>query len=166
MTATFTQTTTYTTTDIEVVHRRFAADLHMIAEATATLTPAAVSEYLADILLLAKNGYLAYVDVTLLQANQEHAAARYVIDTKNSEPRSARPGGAPWPRLPGGHLRIILGYTSRWANRDASEDARLRRLLKISWQPTATDVSHATLSRSGERKYVSQGYGATREDFC
>ena len=51
-----TQTTTYTTTDIEAVVRRITADLLMIASSSEAVTEVKAKEWANDIELLAKNG--------------------------------------------------------------------------------------------------------------
>ncbi|MEE3528734.1 hypothetical protein QO167_30325, partial [Pseudomonas aeruginosa] len=54
MTYSATQTTTYTTTDIEAVVRRITADLLMIASSSEAVTEAKAKEWAYDIELLAK----------------------------------------------------------------------------------------------------------------
>ena len=56
MTQTSTQTTTYTTTDIEAVVRRITSDLVMIASSSGAVTEGRAREWANDIELLA-NGY-------------------------------------------------------------------------------------------------------------
>ena len=65
MSQTRTASATYTVADIENVVRRVRADLTMIADSTGAWTAAKAAEYAHDIEVLAKNGYLAWVDVTL-----------------------------------------------------------------------------------------------------
>ena len=71
-----TETSTYTTTDVEAVMRRITADLVMIAASTGAITESNAREYAHDIELLAKNGYLDYVDVTLISNGVEQKATR------------------------------------------------------------------------------------------
>lgn len=75
-----TETSTYTTTDVEAVMRRITADLVMIAASTGAITESKAREYAHDIELLAKNGYLDYVDVTLISNGVEQKATRFHVN--------------------------------------------------------------------------------------
>lgn len=63
MSQTRTGSATYTTTDIENVVLRVRADLAMIADSTGAWRPEKAADYVHDIEVLAKAGYLAWVDV-------------------------------------------------------------------------------------------------------
>lgn len=84
MTYSATQTTTYTTTDIEAVVRRITADLLMIASSSEAVTEAKAKEWAYDIELLAKNGYLKFADLTLLSNGVEQKATRYYVNESGS----------------------------------------------------------------------------------
>lgn len=103
MSQTATATATYTTTDIEKVVRRVTTDLVMIAESSGAITADKAGDYGYDIELLAKNGYLKNVDVTLLSAGVEKRAVRYEVNIASGSLTSSRPGGVMWPKvdLPG-----------------------------------------------------------------
>ena len=75
MSQTRTASATYTTTDVENVVRRVKADLTMIADSTGAWTSAEAANYAHDIEILAKAGYLAWVDLTLLQYGIEKKAS-------------------------------------------------------------------------------------------
>ncbi len=62
-----------------------------------------------------------------------------------------------------GYLRIILSYTDAYT--DAARTATKPK-LKIGWTPTNEDTSHVSLSSSGGRNYVSNGYGMQRTDWA
>lgn len=66
-----TETSTYTATDVEAVMRRITADLVMIAASTGAVTETCARNWAHDIELLAKNGYLNYVDLTLISNGVE-----------------------------------------------------------------------------------------------
>lgn len=161
-TATATATETYTYVDIETVMRRVLADLLMIASSSGSVTEAKAREYAHDIELLATNGYLKSVDLTLIAGEREYRAVRYEVNTAAGDLTMTRPGGVLWPRLPGAWLRIILSYTS-----DYTDEARGRMAgrLKIGWTPSNADTSHTGLSAAGGRDYASRGYGMQRKDF-
>ena len=81
MSQTRTASATYTTTDIENVVRRVKADLAMIADSTGGWRSQKAADYAHDVEVLAKAGYLAWVDVTLLQYGVELKAVRFDVDT-------------------------------------------------------------------------------------
>jgi hypothetical protein len=113
--------------------------------------------------LLAKAGYLAWVDVTLLSYGVEQRAVRFNVNTDAGSLTSSRPGGVLWPKVPDPHLRMILSYTSAY-----TDDARAatRPKLKISWSPSNADTSHSSLTSSGGRDYASNAYGMQRKDWA
>lgn len=161
-TASASATHTYTTVDIEKVARRFSADIVMIAQSSAAITEAKAREYAHDVELLAKNGYLKKVDITLLSGTTEIRAAQYIVSTAAGDLTMSRPGGVLWPRVVSPDFRIVLFYTD-----DYTPEARqgLSGKLKIGWTPTSADTSHSTLSGSGGRDYASNGWGMQRKDF-
>jgi len=163
MSQTRTASATYTTTDVENVVRRVKADLTMIADSTGAWTAQQAADYAHDIEVLAKAGYLACVDLTLLQYGVEKKATRFNVDTDASGLTTSRPGGVLWPRLSGATLRIIISYTAAY-----TEEARQKTSgkLKIGWTTSYDDTSHSSLSSSGGRNYVSNAYGMQRKDWA
>lgn len=162
MSQTRTASATYTTTDIENVVLRVRADLAMIADSTGAWTPEKAADYAHDIEVLAKAGYLAWVDVTLLQNDIELKAVRFDVDTNVGTLSTSRPGGVLWPRVTGAELRIVISYTNAYTN-EAQEATRGK--LKIGWVASNADTSHSSLSSSGGRNYVSSTYGMQRKDW-
>ncbi|MEH3046687.1 HORMA-1 domain-containing protein [Sphingomonas adhaesiva] len=163
MSQTATATATYTTTDIEKVVRRVTTDLVMIADSSAAITADKAREYGHDIELLAKNGYLKKVDVTLLSAGVEQRAVCYEVNTASGNLESSRPGGVLWPKVASPFLRLVLSYTSAY---DDTARAKMAGKLKIGWSPTSADTSHSGLSASGGRDYASNSYGMQRKDWA
>lgn len=159
---TTTTTETYSTTDVENVVRRFQADLKMIGDSTGALTTDEVNRYVHDIELLAKKGYLATVDVTLLNLGTEIRAASYTVDTDAGSLVASRPGNAIWPRLSFPRLRIVISHTAAY---DAAAEQALSGRLSFSWNTTYDDTSHAGLSGDGGRNYTSGSYGLKRKDW-
>lgn len=162
-TETTTTTQTYTTVDIERVVRRFKADLVMIASSSGAITEATARDYAHDVEVLAKEGFLSTVDITLLSYWTEVRAVTYVVNTSAGELTTSRPGGVKWPRVHSPELRIVLSYTS---NYDAEARESMRKHLKVGWVPTLADTSHTTLQRFAGRDYVSSGWGMQRTDFA
>lgn len=157
-----TTTNTYTVADVEKVVRSIKADLIMIAGSTKAMTIEKAEDYAHDIELLAKNNYLAKVDVTLVSALKlEINAAIYEFQNEDAF-GTGRPGGVMWPYTSDGRIRIILSYTEKY--RMEKENAN-KLSLKINWQPSYVDTSHSHLTSSGSRGYSSNGFGANRSDF-
>lgn len=162
MMATVTVTESYTTTDVQNVVRRFQADLRMFADSSGAMSQDKVGDYVHDVELLARKGYLKSVDVTLLNLGAEEKAARYTVDTASGGIVSDRPGDARWPRLPSARLRVVVSYTSAY---DATARQALAGRLRIQWTRNLEDTSHAALGGGGGRNYVSGAYGLKREDW-
>ena len=163
MSQTRTATATYTIVDIENVVRRVKADLIMIADSTGAWTAAQAADYAHDIEALAKAGYLASVDVTLLSHGIEQKAVRFNVNTDKGSLTSSRPGGVLWPRVAGAELRIILGHTDAYTS--AAREAMTGK-LNIGWVPSYDDASHSSLTSSGGRDYTSNAYGMQRKDWA
>lgn len=158
-----TATATYTTTDIENVVRRVTTDLVMIADSSGAITTDKARDYGHDIELLARNGYLKKVDVTLLSAGVEKRAVRYEVNTASGSLTSSRPGGVLWPKVASPYLRLVLSYTSAYD--DAAREKMTSKLM-ISWSPTNADTSHSGLAAGGGRDYASNSYGMQRKDWA
>jgi hypothetical protein len=157
-----TDTESYTTTDVEIVVRRLAADLVMIGDSTGCWTGAEARDYAHDIEILAKRGFLDWVDVTLLSAAVERKAVRFEVDAASSNLVMQRPGGVLWPRLAGASLRIVINHTAAYT---ADERQRLAGRLRIGWVATYDDTTHGGLTTVSGRDYASNGYGIRRKDF-
>lgn len=161
-TTTGSASSTYTAVDVEKVVRRVRADLTMIADSTRAWTPDEVADYVHDIELLAKKGYLASADVTLLSGSTEIEAVRFTVNTEAGSITSERPGGVRWPEIAGAHLRVVLRYKAAY---DADARRNLKERLRIGWSPTTADTSHASLSSGGGRDYASNAFGMNRTDW-
>lgn len=162
MTQSATVSATFTVTDIEKVVRRVKADFLMIAESTGGWTVTEAQNYVHDIELLTKEGYLSYADLTLLSDGAEVKASRFNVNEDASGLTGARPGDAMWPKVSNPKLRLVLGHTTAYTD-DAKK--RLAPKLKIGWTASYEDISHAKLTSSGQRDYVSNSYGIQRKDW-
>lgn len=162
MSETYSATETYTTADIEVVMRRVTADLVMIAASTGAVTEEKARDWAHDVEVLAKNGYLRMVDLTLSSFGIEQKATRFIANSESGELTMSRPGGVRWPRLDNPDLRIILFYTDAY---DSAAREKMRSKLRISWCSTDADTSHSSLKSNAGRDYVSNGYGMQRKDY-
>ncbi len=163
MSQTRTATGSYTFSDVEKVVRRVTTDLVMIADGSGSITADEARDYGHDIELLAKEGYLRKVDVTLLSSGTEVRATCYDVNTDSGSLTCSRPGGVLWPRVLSPFLRIVLYYTDGY-----DDDARqtMRSKLNISWTPTNADTSHSRLKSIGARDYASNSYGMQRKDWA
>jgi hypothetical protein len=161
-TATATASRTYTDADVEAVGRRFTADILMIAQSSGAITEDKARDYAHDVEALAKKGFLAYVDLTLLSGDVEQCATQYTVNTESGDLTMSRPGGVMWPRVTNAHLRIILSYTAKYT---ADEKTAMRPKLKIGWVPSDADTSHTGLKTSGGRDYASNAFGMQRKDY-
>uniref|UniRef100_A6W315 Bacterial HORMA domain-containing protein n=1 Tax=Marinomonas sp. (strain MWYL1) TaxID=400668 RepID=A6W315_MARMS len=161
MTYSSTTTSTYTTTDVEAVMRRITADLVMIAASTGAITETFARNYANDIELLATNGYLDYVDLTLMSNGVELRATQFHVN-ESGELTNDRPGDARWPKVPGATLRIILSCLDTY---DQAAEQKLSGKMKNSWSPTSDDMGHSGLTRKDGREYSSNGYGIQRRDY-
>ena len=160
MASTYTQT--YTETDIEIVTRRFRADLLMIAQSSGALTEDKAHDYAHDVEILAKEGALRFVDLTLLSGTSEIEAARYTVDDSGGNLSMSRPGGVLWREVDNPVFRIVIRYTSKY---DSATKQKLSNKLRIHWVPTSEDITHSSLTQVGTRDYTSNGWGMHREDY-
>jgi hypothetical protein len=162
MSYSYAATETYSVADIEVVMRRVTADLVMIAASTRAITEDKARDWAHDIEILAKNGYLKKVDLTLLSHGVEQKATCFQVNTDSGDMTTSRPGGVMWPQVPNPQLRIVLSYTPAYDD-DAKE--KMAPKLNINWVPSTNDISHPTLTAGTSRDYTSHGYGMQRKDF-
>ncbi|BEP66809.1 MULTISPECIES: hypothetical protein [unclassified Variovorax] len=162
MSYTYAATETYSVADIEVVMRRVTADLVMIAASTRAITEEKARNWGHDIEVLAKNGYLKKVDLTLLSFGVEQKATCFEVNVVSGDLKMSRPGGVMWPQVPSPELRIVLSYTSDY---DDAAREKMSPKLKINWVPSTADLSHSTLVANTSRDYASNGYGMQRKDF-
>ena len=160
-----TYTSTYSVSDVEIVMRRFHADLLMIAESSRTLSKTEVQQYVEDIATLAKAGYLAWVDVTLLSYGLEHRAVTYSINESASDLASSRPGDVIWPILESARLRLVIGYSKNWRELTQDQRTAFKKQLNIGWVPNSDDLNHLSLRAQGSRDYASNSFGLSRKDY-
>jgi hypothetical protein len=156
------ETETYSFVDVEIVIRRVTADLIMIANSTGAWTEGFARKVGHDVELLAKKGYLKWVDVTLFSYGVEQKATRFEVNTAAGGLSMSRPGGVLWPRVFDPDLRVILGNTDDYTPLAA---AMVADELELSWTATNTDTSHSSLESGGGRDYASNAFGVQRKDF-
>lgn len=160
-------TETYTETDIEIVIRRFQADLIMIAQSSRAITEDEARDYAHDVEVFAKLECLDGVDITLLSSEgQEIEAARYTVDTNTRNLAMERPGGVMWRHVPNATLRIVLIFTKNYDKAQLQNYLKLlQNHLNIRWCLTNVDLKHSSLNPISGRYYVSNGWTLSRKDY-
>jgi hypothetical protein len=155
-------TETYSFVDVEIVIRRVTADLIMIANSTGAWTEDFARKVGHDVELLAKKGYLKWIDVTLFSYGVEQKATRFEVDTAAGGLSMSRPGGVLWPRVSNPDLRVVFGHSSDYT---PLAEAMIAHQLELNWTATNTDTSHSSLKPGGGRDYSSNAFGVQRKDF-
>jgi glycine/D-amino acid oxidase-like deaminating enzyme len=158
-----TRTETYSVIDVEIVIRRVTADLIMIANSTGGWAEELARKVGHDVELLAKKGYLKWVDVTLFNAGIEQKATRFEVNKSAGNLSMSRPGGVLWPRVSNPDLRVVVGYTDDYTPIAA---AMLSDRLELSWGATSADTSHSSLTPGAGRDYASNAFSIQRRDFA
>lgn len=162
MSSTYTASSSYTysVADVENVVRNFAADFRMIAESSGTWSRSKVDLNVEDVTYLAKQKYIEFIDITLLNGLVEEKAVRYIVNEDSGELEVGRPGGVRWPRIDGARLRMVVRPTKKWATTPPD-----RSKLNTNWSDSSEDISHATLAASAGRNFTSSVYGFQRTDY-
>lgn len=164
--STFTQTSTYTVTDVAKVVDRFTADYHMIAQSTGLADRDHVVAVCHDVKLMAQRGYLDRVDIVLRNgAGKEIRAARYVVSTTASGWETDRPGNNLWPPQIRGDLRVVVDYTDAWRDLTAGQQRSFKEECDLSWGPTDIDTAYPGMIGRFDRRYSSNAYGMERTIF-
>jgi Bacterial HORMA domain family 1 len=168
MSATGTQTRTYTVDDVRKVVDNFAADFSMMAQATGLCTRESVAETVSDLKTLAEQGYLIDVKLILKDASgTQLLAAVYTVFEAAAGWTSGRPGGNLWPRTPGGVLKVVAALSPIWwaMTPDRKASYISRHGLNSPWDLTTEDTSFAGLASSAGQRYASNGYGWERMNY-
>jgi len=164
---TSTYSSTYTVVDVRKVVDSFAADYDMLAQATGLEIQQRVTDTVHDVKRLTEYGYLARVDIVLLDRYDAVVrAVKYAVSTDASLWSVQRPGNNLWPRTIGGSLVVVVSYTKEW--RALSDDARRAfqlTYLTLGWLTSSIDTSYPGLSGQVDRHYASNAYGMERTTY-
>lgn len=161
-TSTYTQTQTYTRTDIRRVLSSFAADFAMIGQSTGLRSREDVDSLVNDLIGFAEGKYLQVINLILWDASSRKLrAAKYIVSTSANEWTNERPKNNLWPRTPNGKLQVIATLSSDWWNLDsAAQTSECKRLSIASmWSRTTTDTSHSDMTSTLDRRYSSNSFG-------
>jgi hypothetical protein len=166
-TGTFSRTSTYTLTDVAKVVDRFAADFHMIAQATGLASRDQVLEVAHDVKLMAQREYIDRVDLVLRSVSgREIRAAKYTVSIDAGGWTSDRPGNNLWPSTPGGELHVVVSYTGTWwALSDYHRSAFIDGECFGWWTRSDIDLSYPGMTGRFDRRYASNAYGLEREIY-
>lgn len=156
--AAYTQTRTYTRTDVKRVFESCMADIRMIAWRTQAIEEGKATALLADVQIMAEENCLKKVHVQLRDANGAIVKA-HVYTATDGGGTSERPGGNQWPREPTGEVRIIVEVEpdARW------EKAQER--MTESWGASNYSTDYGSLHAAGVRTFSYGGYGLTRVSY-
>jgi|SRR6478735_7153372 len=165
-TGTGTYEATFTVADIKKVVDRFAADFAMMGEATGLRTREQVAKLVTEIKIYAEAEYLQEIDVTLLDAaGREMRAAQYKVSNSATGWTNQQPGNNMWPAMPGGRLRITLVMNKKWSELNQTQRDEFDRRNGLVWPDRPTDLTHQTMIKEFDRRYVSNGYGMEKNIF-
>lgn len=165
---TFTNTSTYTVIDIRKTFEGFCADFRMIARRTEKKTVEEVENYLHDILVWAENKYLKYVDITLVDSNNNPLiASRYTVDENGNATQGERAGNNDWQNIANTKLVVIVMNKDTWNKMPMEEQEKFKQAnnFKISWGRSNIDNSYNHLSKDRAQLYASKGYELQKENF-
>lgn len=166
---TFTNTGTFTVTDIRKTFEGFGADFRMIAARTGKKTSTEVEAFINDILIWAETKNLEYVDIALVDSNTKPLkAVRYRVDENGKANQSDRAGNNnDWQNLPNTVLRVAVNFTKNWTiQTDEQRNSFMTtNNFRCSWGRLDFDNSYSHLSKDDAQLYASKGYELKKENF-
>jgi hypothetical protein len=159
-------TGSFTVADIKRVFDRFTADYAMIGASTGLHGRPTVDSNIAQIKVFAEAQYLNDIDITLYDASgKELQAAQFRVSDSATSWTNQQPGNNFWPATPGGRLQITVNFNKKWDNLTSQQREDFRKANGINWGTNNSDLSHPTLVKSLDRRYVSNGYGIEKNLF-
>jgi hypothetical protein len=165
-TGTGTYVATFTVADIKKVVDRFAADYAMIGQATGLRTREQVAKVVSDIKIYAEAEYLEEIDITLFDAaGKEMQAAQYKVSDSATGWTNQQPGNNMWPATPNGKLRVTISMNKKWFALTQAQRDGFDQRNNLVWPDRTTDLTHQTLVKEFDRRYVSNGYGMEKHIF-
>lgn len=169
MYGTFTNTGTYTVTDIRKTFEGFNADFRMIATRTGKKSISEVDALINDIMIWAETKYLDYIDIALLNADKKPIkATRYRVDENGKANQSDRAGNNnDWQNLLNTELKVAVNFNSKWTN--LSQEQRNKFMTDnnfiCGWDIIDFDNSYNHLIKDVAQLYASKGYELKKENF-
>jgi len=165
-TGTSTYSASYTVADIKRVFDRFAADYAMIGASTGLHDRGVVDRNITQIKVFAEAEYLYEIDITLFDvAGKELQAVQFRVSDSATSWSNQQPGNNFWPATPGGRLQLVVSFNSKWDKLSQQQRDDFRTAKGIAWPTNTNDLSHSTLVKALDRRYVSNGYGIEKNVF-
>jgi hypothetical protein len=166
---TYTNTGTYTVTDIRKTFEGFSADFRMIATRTGKRTMTEVESFINDILIWAETKNLDYVDIALIDSNKKPIkAVRYRVDENGKANQSDRAGNNnDWQNLSNTELRVVVNFTKKWTSLtdEQRNDFMTTNNFRCGWGRLDFDNSYNHLSKDDAQLYANKGYELKKENF-
>jgi hypothetical protein len=165
--STYTQSSTYTITDVGKVVDRFASDFHMIAQATGLSSRDRVINTAHDVKLMAQRNYIDEINIVLCNSSGGVVRAhKYTVSTDASGWTCDRPGNNLWPRQIGGGLYVVVSFTTTWwVLTGQQRQAFIDDECVLHWSSSNVDTSFPGLTSSVDRRYASNAYGLERRTY-
>lgn len=169
MYSTFTNTGTYTVTDIKKTFEGFSADFRMIATRTGKRTISEVEAFINDIMIWAETKNLDYIDIALLNVELKPLkAVRYRVDENGKANQSDRAGNNnDWQNLPNTNLRVVVNFNAKWNS--LTQDQQIKFMtdnnFRCSWGRLDFNNSYNHLTKDDAQLYASRGYELKKENF-
>lgn len=156
-------TYTYSVTDVRKVISQLHAEFAMAAQSTGLRTRADVDELMADVTSFAEEGYLARVQVRLVNVSDKNVkVADYEVSEDAGGWSAGRAGNMLWPRGAGARLTITLYYSPAWLQRSEAQRTAFKAKLNRGWSTTTDDLSTSHLVARTDRTFASNGYGVKK----
>ena len=155
-------TSSRTPIDVIDVLQELYRDFELIGQSTGAISAAKINEYMHDIQLLAKKGYLKKVDITQIENDIEIHAVQYKFRKIAIPKETYIPGGLNWSPNSQSKIRVVLSYTNKYT---PEESTKMSEQLIISWVPTDADLSHKNLNYTTERSFSSGGVELKRKNW-
>lgn len=167
MSTTFSESYSYTVTDVGKVFDQVRADFHMASQSTRLWSDSFVAAIVDDLKQYASYGYLDLVAIYLRDdSGRPLRAATYAISESAASWTASRPGNMLWPSIPGTSLRVTIGLSAKWYALSVPRREAFEKGLRLDWPSTGTqDLRFPTLSSSEDRCYVSNGFGVRKNVY-
>jgi hypothetical protein len=169
MYSTYTNTGTYTLTDIKKTFEGFSADFRMIATRTGKRTISEVEAFINDIMIWAETKNLDYIDIALLNAELKPLkAVRYSVDENGKANQSDRAGNNnDWQNLPNTDLRVVVNLNTKWNSltQEHQDKFMTDNSFKYRWGILDFNNSYNHLTKDDAQLYASKGYELKKENF-
>lgn len=159
-----TGSTTYTRSDVRYIFNQFAADFHMIAEATGLWARGAVDLTVADIQAYAAEGYVTRITLEIKDASGTVVGVVPYDVRPNVVAEGQRPGGNRWPYMPTGRLKVQIIMSDKWYGLTDAQRNAFEANLNGRW-PVGPSVSTSGLMLLEERTYAKNGFGLHKQTW-